>query len=149
MNPMEGMARQMQWVGRNTAHNLGFIPADKLSWKPAPTANSALEIIGHVAGFIQAMRPVLEGGQFGAPQFTPPTTLQQAQDLITSSAEDYAGALQRLTPEALGKTVQLPFGEFPMSQAVTMPIVDLIHHHGQIAYIQTLLGDTESHMLMG
>jgi hypothetical protein len=82
-------------------------------------------------------------------QSTTPTTLQQAQDMVTSSAGDYAGALQRLTPEALGKTVQLPFGEFPMSQAVTMPIVDLIHHHGQIAYIQTLLGDTESHLMMG
>src|SRR5205809_140959 len=82
-------------------------------------------------------RPVLDGGQFAPPDFTPPTSLQAAQDLITSAAEDYAGALQRLSPEALGKTVQLPFGEFPMSQAVTMPIVDLIHHHGQIAYIQT------------
>ena len=64
MNPMEGMARQMNWVGRNTAHNLGFIPADKLNWKPAPTANSALEIIGHVVGFIKAMRPVLDGQPF-------------------------------------------------------------------------------------
>src|SRR5437867_10588786 len=120
MNPMEGTARQMQWVGRNTAYNLGFIPADKLNWKPAPTASSALEIVGHVVGFIKAMRPVLDGAQFTPPQFTPPTTLQQAQDLVTSSAEDYAGALQRLKPEDLGKSVKLPFGEFPLAQVDSM-----------------------------
>lgn len=148
MNPMEMMARQMEWVGRNTAYNLGFIPADKLNWKPAPTAHSALEVIGHVAGFIKAMRPVLDGGQFSPPDFTPPTTLQAAQELITSSAEDYAGGLQRLKPEDLGRSVKLPFGEFPLGRAAGMPVVDLIHHHGQIAYIQTLLGDTESHLLM-
>jgi uncharacterized damage-inducible protein DinB len=148
MNPMEGMARQMNWVGRNVAHNLGFIPADKLNWKPAPTAKSAVEVVGHVVGFMKAMRPVLDGGQFTPPQFTPPTTLQQAQDLVTSSVEEYAGALQRLKPEDLGKNVTLPFGEFPMSQAVSLPFVDLVHHHGQIAYIQTLLGDTEDHLLM-
>ena len=50
--------------------------------------------------------------------------------------------------EHKGKTLKLPFGEFPLSQAVSMPVVDLIHHHGQIAYIQTLLGDTEDHLLM-
>ena len=148
MNPMEGMARQMTWVARNTAHNLGFIPKDKLNWKPAPTAKSALEMIGHTAGFIQAMTPVLTGGQFVPPQFKTPASLEEAQNLITSCTEPYAAALQRLTEADLGRTIQLPFGTFPLPQAVSMPVVDLIHHHGQIAYIQTLLGDTEDHFLM-
>ena len=148
MNPMEGMARQMEWAGRNTAYNLDFIPDDKLGWKPAPTANSALEIINHVAGFITAMQPVLKGGEFGAPGFTPATNRQQAKDLITRSTREFAAALQTLTPEDLGRTINLPFGQFPLARAASFPVVDLIHHHGQIAYIQTLLGDTESHLLV-
>jgi uncharacterized damage-inducible protein DinB len=148
MNPMEGMAQQMNWVARNTAHNLGFIPKEKLTWKPAPTSKSALEIISHTAGFIHAMTPVLTGGEFKPPQFPTLTSLEEAQNLITSCTETYAAALARLTPADLGRTVQLPFGPFPLARAASMPVVDLIHHHGQIAYIQTLLGDTEDHLLM-
>ena len=149
MNPMEGMANQMSWIGRNTAHNLGFIPQDKLNWKPAPTAKSALEVVAHVTGFIKAMQPVLSGGEFKPPQFQTPTSLKEAQDRVTACTEEYAAALNRLTPEQLGRTIHLPFGPFPLAQAAGMPVVDLIHHHGQIAYIQTLLGDTEDHLLMG
>lgn len=145
MNPMEGMAQQMMWAGRNTAYNLGFIPQDKLNWKPAPTANSAFEIISHAEGFIKAMTPVLGGKEFAPPQFAPVTSLKDGQERIASCAEQYAAALRRLTPEELGRTVNLPFGSFPLAQAVSMPLVDLIHHHGQIAYLQTMLGDTESH----
>ena len=148
MNPMEGMARQMNWVAQNTAYNLGYIPQEKLSWKPAPAAKSALEVIGHVAGFIEAMTPVLSGGEFRPPQVEMPESLEEAQDLITSCTEEYVAVLQRLTPADLGRTVQLPFGSFPLAQAAGMPFVDLTHHHGQIAYIQTLLGDTEDHLLM-
>ncbi len=148
MNPMEAMATQMDWIGRNTAYNLGFIAEDKLNWKPAPTASSAYEVIAHVVHFIQGMRPVLKGGEFAPPQITPPATRKAAQDLITSATQEYAAALRQLTPADLGRTVQLPFGEFSLAQAAGMPVMDMIHHHGQIAYIQTILGDTESHLLM-
>jgi uncharacterized damage-inducible protein DinB len=145
MNPMDGMAQQMTWAGSNTAYNLGFIPQDKLNWKPAPTANSALEIINHALLAIKGMTPVLGGGQFAPPQSAPVTTLKDAQEQIRGAAEQYAAALRRLTPQDLERKIDLPFGSFTLAQAAGMPVVDLIHHHGQIAYIQTLLGDTESH----
>jgi hypothetical protein len=145
MNPMDGMAQQMTWAGGNTAYNLGFIPQDKLNWKPAPTANSALEIINHSLPFIKGMIPVLAGKEFAPPHAAPVTNLKDAQEQIRSAAGEYAAALRRLTPADLERTVQLPFGSFPLAQAASMPLVDLIHHHGQIAYIQTMLGDTESH----
>jgi uncharacterized damage-inducible protein DinB len=148
MNPMEAMAVQMDWCGRNIAYNLGFIPQDKLAWKPAPTANSAYEVIAHLATFIRAMKPVLTGGEFAPTPVPSPTSLKAAQDLITTTSQEYAAALRQLTPEALGSSVHLPFGEFRLGQAAGMPVMDTIHHHGQIAYIQTLLGDTESHLLM-
>jgi hypothetical protein len=147
MNPMEGPAQQMSWAGRNTAHNLGFIPEDRLAWKPAPTACSALEIINHAAGYITGMLPVLSGGEFASSQFSPANNLKEAQELITSRAEEYAAALRRLSPADLGRTVNLPYGSFPLAQAAVMPVVDLIHHHGQICYIQMLLGDTEDHFV--
>ena len=36
-------------------------------------------------------------------------------------------------------------GSFPFARAVSFPVIDAIHHHGQIAYIQSLLGDAETH----
>jgi hypothetical protein len=30
-------------------------------------------------------------------------------------------------------------------RAALIPVLDLLHHHGQICYLQTLLGDREQH----
>jgi hypothetical protein len=145
MNPTERMAQQMIRFGRNTAHNLGFIPEDELNWKPSPTAKSALEIASHVLGVIQAMTLVLEGGEFAAPQPIPVASLQEAQEQLRGAAEEDAGRLRRLSPADLERTVQLPFGSLPLAQAASIPLVDMVHHHGQIAYLQTMRGDTENH----
>jgi hypothetical protein len=45
MNPMEVLAYQAEWAAKDTAHNLEFIPPEKLAWKPAPTAKSVLEMV--------------------------------------------------------------------------------------------------------
>jgi hypothetical protein len=68
--------------------------------------------------------------------------------MIRNATGTYVQALLGLDPARLGETVELPFGTFPLARAASMPAFDLIHHHGQIAYIQTLLGDEESHFNM-
>ena len=30
-------------------------------------------------------------------------------------------------------------------RAALIPVLDLLHHHGQVCYLQTLLGDREQH----
>jgi hypothetical protein len=145
MNPLEALAMQAEWVARNLAYNLDFIPADKLAWKPAPTAKSALDVVNHNARAFKGMQPVLSGGSFAPPDFPPATTLAAAKELIISAATEYAAALRKVNPEDLGKTIQLPFGTFTLGRVATLPVFDVMHHHGQIAYIQTLLGDTEDH----
>jgi uncharacterized damage-inducible protein DinB len=145
MNPLEALAQQAEWAAKNTAYNLEFIPADRLSWKPAPTASSALEIVNHMVTAVRGALPMLAGGEWTMPEFTPATNLAEAQQLLTGSAGEYAAALRRVVLADLGRTVEMRRGPFPLAQAAGMPVVDLIHHHGQIAYLQTLLGDTESH----
>jgi hypothetical protein len=148
MHPLEALASQAEFVARNLAYNLDFIPADKLAWKPAPTAKSALEVVNHTAGAFKGMQPVLSGGSFTPGGLTPATTLAAAKELIIGAAKDYAAALRAINPEDLGKTVNLPFGTFPLGRVATFPVFDVMHHHGQIAYIQTLLGDSEDHFDM-
>jgi uncharacterized damage-inducible protein DinB len=145
MSMMEAMAGQVQWAGSNLAYNLKFIPEDKLNWKPAPEALSALEIVNHVAQPLIGMRSYLDGGEFKA-DFEPATDLKSAQELVRSASAAYAEKLRSLAPQDLEGTIQMPFGgEWPKARAATLPVIDLTHHHGQIVYIQSLLGDTESH----
>jgi uncharacterized damage-inducible protein DinB len=138
------LAGMAQWTGSNMAYNLAKIPADKLDWKPSPEANSALEIINHLMMPLNGIPAMLEGR---APEkFEAATDLESAQALIRDASEKYAAFVSALAPESLQGTLDMPFGgTWPRERVVTLPIFDLVHHHGQIAYIQTLLGDAESH----
>ncbi|HVF85745.1 MAG TPA: DinB family protein [Abditibacteriaceae bacterium] len=141
----EAFASQMDWVGRNIAHNLSFIPDDKLNWKPAPTANSALEIINHLVPNILRLSDIISGGD-GQFQVEPITTREAAQAAIHHAADEYSIQVSKLSPEELERPVQLPFGEVLCARACSIAVVEAINHHGQLTYIQTLLGDVESHI---
>lgn len=145
MHPMESVAGLAEFAGKNIAHHLGFIADDKLNWKPEPTSKSALEIVQHVGSFTMGMASVLEGGEFAPGSEEIVASREAAQELIRSASSRYAAALRTVDMARFGTTVDLPFGSFPFAMAATMPAFDMIHHHGQISYIETLLGDTEDH----
>ncbi len=148
MNQVEAMAGQAVWAAKNIAYNLDYIPADKLDWKPAPTANSALEIVHHLVVVLKSGKSALETGDFQSADSPAPTNAEEAKQALVSAAEEYAQALRAVKPEDWNKSINLRFGTRPLSFVASMPVVDLLHHHGQIAYIQTLLGDTEPHFDM-
>jgi hypothetical protein len=149
MHPLDGLARMTEFAGNNLAYNLEFIPADKLGWKPAPGAKSALEIIQHVTGALNFMRPVFAGGGYTRSEIPLPADCRSAQEMFRSAVRDYAAAIRQVDPGRLGDTIELPFGRFPLAECASFPPFDVMHHHGQIAYIQTLLGDQEDHFQTG
>ncbi len=145
MSALETLAGQATFAGHNMAYNFDFIPEDKFDWKPAPEADSALAIANHVAQPLSGMLSMLENGEF-KPEFTPATNREEAKQLVIRLSDAYAAKLRSLSPQDTEGTVQMPFGgEWPKMRALSVPVIDLIHHHGQIAYIQMLLGDTVSH----
>ena len=145
MSALETLAGQATFAGHNMAYNFDFIPEDKFDWKPAPEADSALAIANHVAQPLSGMLSMLENGAF-KPEFTPATNREEAKQLVIRLSDAYAAKLRSLSPQDTEGTVQMPFGgEWPKMRALSVPVIDLIHHHGQIAYIQMLLGDTVSH----
>src|SRR4051812_12542054 len=105
MHPLEGLVGVANFGTQNMAHNLKFIPEDKLAWKPAPTAKSAYEIVSHLTGVLVCMKPVLEGKAWAPPEFHTPSSLQEAQAMLTKAGGEYAAALTKIPPEELGKTV--------------------------------------------
>jgi len=144
--PLELAAGQMTWAHQNINNNLDFVPDDKLNWKPAPDAKSVLEIINHATGTVNMMTSVIKGA--AKSELTPATNRDQAKALMTQVVQAHLSFIATLQPGDLEKPVQLPFGEFPTGFVAAMPVVELLNHHGQITYIQILLGDTESHMVM-
>ena len=98
MHPLDGLARMTEFAGNNLAYNLEFIPAEKLGWKPAPGAKSALEIVQHVTGALNFIRPVLTGGVYTRSEIPLPTDCRSAQDMLRSATRDYATALRQVDP---------------------------------------------------
>lgn len=123
--------------------NLDFIPDDKLNWKPAPGAKSALEIVNHLAPYLDSLsRRLNPQGQEEA--FTAATNRDDAKELLRQAANHYAWAVRAASPAALNA----PFrDDMPLTLGwmITASTIDTIYHTGQIAYIQTLLGDNELH----
>lgn len=147
MDP-ETLAGLLVWAARNTAYNLEFIPDDRLDWKPSPEALSALEIINHEVESLDAMRPALSGGEW-TPAPAAATTREEAAGLLVKAALRYAVVLRDLPEEGRDRLVVVGRRQVqvPLARAAAMPVVDVIHHHGQIAYLQSLLGDTAYHFM--
>jgi uncharacterized damage-inducible protein DinB len=144
MQATELLVQQMDWAGRNISDNLNFIAEDKLNWKPAPEAKSALEIANHTISVIAYFTAALKGTEAG--ERAPVTTREAAQAAIAQSTTEYANAVRALSPQDLERKVMLPFGELPLLVAANLAVIDTVNHHGQITYIQTILGDTEDHL---
>jgi hypothetical protein len=145
MGSYDVLAGMTQFAGVNLAHNLDFIPEDKLNWKPAPDANSAMEVVVHVLHAMHGMRPMLKGEAWVSPAIETPKDLASAKAAVIEAATSYAEDLRNIDPAILGNNVETPMGPMPLGQVLTWGPFDLMHHHGQIAYIQTILGDKESH----
>jgi len=145
MSPLEGLAGQAQWAARNIAYNLDFVPEEKWNWKPTPTSKSAQEIVNEVVVVLHAMKPVLTGGAWTPPSAPIVTDRTQAKQQVVDAANAFADALRSVIPADLQRQVELPFATLPLERCAAIPIVELLHHHGQIAYLQTMWGDTQSH----
>lgn len=144
MNNIDQLIGMMDWAAKNVNHNLDFVPDDKFDWKPAPEAKNVMDIAHEIALSTDSIANFLATGEYQK-NVARPDTRDQAKAAITTAAETYGKALRNLTAEQLAGTAHFPWGDLPMGEAIGMPVIEILHHHGQIAYIQTLLGDTDSH----
>lgn len=144
--PLELIASQLDWAHKNINNNLDFFAEDKLAWKPAPEAKSVLEIINHAAGTVHSFTSAIAGQT--KTELPLATDREGAKALVTQVISAHQKTLQALTPEAMEQTVTTPVGELPKGLAAGLPVVEMVNHHGQITYIQSLMGDIESHLII-
>lgn len=143
--PPELIASQLNWAQANINNNLDFIPDDKLNWKPAPEAKSIIEIINHATGTVNMFTSLLQGTKT---ELSPVTDCETAKAQVTNVIQAHQSAVAALPPSEGEQLVSTPLGDLPKGLIAALPVVELINHHGQITYIQTLLGDPESHLII-
>jgi len=135
----------LRYGAHSLLHQLEALPPERRDWKPEPTAKSGLEIAGEVASALQLYLPLVRGTEWVFPERPHPTTLEEARALVNAAVEAYVTALEAAGPE-LAQPRDMPFGAtFWGPHAALYPMIEIHHHHGQLCYIQSLLGDTEMH----
>lgn len=137
-------------------HDLSFVPADKLTWSPTPTAKSALEIAVHCAGYSGGFASIISAGNFpysreefrGTIQaaIDSITTLEQAETMLRKGIADTITALDIVKPEQIGALIDAPHGRTPFKFFLTLPALHLEKHGAQIDYLQTCWGDLDVHL---
>jgi len=145
MEDLKAVARVVRWGAESLAFQFDKLPADKLDWKPNPASKSALEIVSEVIRVMDMVQPLFEGGEFRTTPAPNPANLEEAKERLAEAAARLADGLDAAGPE-LERAVDAGFGPLWGTHAVMFAMVDLLHHHGQITYIQSLLGDAENHM---
>ena len=145
MEDLKAVARLARWGAEDTAHQLDFIPDDKLDWKPVEGFKSALDIVAEVVFVTRYGMPIFEGKEMQEIPMEKPADREQAKRMLRETFEAYAAALENAGQE-LEKTVMTPGGPMAGTRAALYSTIELLHHHGQIAMLQALLGDNENHM---
>jgi uncharacterized damage-inducible protein DinB len=123
------------------------IPEDKLTWSPGGKATSALQILGHVSGFVEWLVQSIESGQmYQGSTDDSPANLAEAEALCKAAMERFATWARGLSDETLSKDVVFPWETAPAWRVLNYFDWNNTYHMGQLNYIQLLLGDEEMYM---
>jgi len=136
------------------------VPDDKISWKPAEGARSALNAFGQPAQFMKMMVRMTQAGTIDPTTVNIPAMLEQmaqeragwsradAQTHLEMNWSEFKATVEGMTDEQLAVPVTMPFGggtTAPMAFWLMLTYRVLVARFAQINYIQNLYGDHESH----
>lgn len=115
-----------------------FVPEDKLTWSPSPTAKSTLQIAAHCAGYSHGFARVLAAHSFPSDveDFLNPihqainsiTTIREAEDILRDGIAQTLLALDAVPSEMIGARIKTPQGDTPFRFFMTIPSAHLTGH---------------------
>jgi len=153
MRFQDQVVKQTQRALDDVIRAVEALPEDKRDWKPADTSRSALNQLQELAVAPRYFVELIDKGQM--PQFDDHENLMKSHDtfeLCRESAREATSelcrAISEFPDERLEDEVKLPFGGgmvMSMADVLGLHAWNLTYHHGQINYIQTMLGDLEMH----
>lgn len=135
---------------------LRYLPDDALSWSPAATSKSALAITAHVVATNYFFAQTLTDPAGTPPEFS---FIDAKTEEVSGQMTDREGAVTHFnqsceallaaiagTSEAQAEgAVNTPFGPKAFASWSLVPATHMDYHSGQLAYIQSILGDDKFH----
>lgn len=119
------------------------VPKEKEDWKPMPTGKSAREILAHLGMANYFFAALLRGTAYT--QTSTPHTYQEALQLFEESKAELIETIRSVDPAQFNERRTMPWGEErSIKDLITSPMPHIAYHWGQIAYVQTLWGDSEN-----
>jgi hypothetical protein len=80
------------------------------------------------------MLSVVEGGEWaGVDGRSFSASREDAQQILETPGRKYATVLRAINPTDLDKNIGFPWDTMKLGRGATLPVVDTVHHHGQIA----------------
>jgi hypothetical protein len=135
---------------------LSFIPEDKVTWSPSPTAKSALQIAAHCAGYSGMFAWVIREGRFpcGVEEWRSRvdasiaaiTTIEEAEAVLRRGTAECLAAYDMVKLEQVWTTVESPQGSTPFTFFLGLPAGHLDGHTSQLDYLQTCWDDQVVHV---
>ncbi len=154
------LARSFRTVRNNTLKVAEELPEDKYGFRPAEGCRSVAETLVHIAimtrvperiHFVERRSTLVGFDFFGfmgklQEEAKIPRTKAQILELLRTEGEKYATALDGVSEEFLGETIQYPEGmEPPVKSRFEMLIAAKeheMHHRGQLMVVERMLGIT-------
>ena len=150
IDPIE-QAKQWTREGKSRFLNtFAFVPDDKLTWTPSPTAHSALRIAAHVGVCNQTLVRALTGGRAqqcgrALAMGKPPKAITTRGSYPTHRREQTVlAALDQVKPDQIDKMVERLSSRRRWA-FLTLFGSHMGQHAAQIDYLQTIWGDHELH----
>ena len=135
-----------------------FVPDDKLTWTPTPTAKSAIQIAAHTALYAGIFAGMIKDRKLPASDNLTEwlaqrnaaeaavTSRTEIESIFRKGTEEVLAALDSLTPEAIETSLDSGLGwSMPMTFLMNLPGIHAVGHTGQIDYLQTCWDDQEVH----
>ncbi len=139
-------------------NTLSFVPDDRLTWTPSPTAKSAIRIAAHTAlyagrfaSMIKTRKLPFSGSlaEWKVRRNSEECEITNRTDIeviFRQGTEEVLAALDSLTPEFISTPLDFGVGHSPpMTFLMNLPGMHAISHAAQIDYLQTCWDDQEVH----
>ncbi|WP_395145371.1 hypothetical protein [Armatimonas sp.] len=150
MSPQETAARMTEKLARDLVLALKATPLEKLDWKPEGLGRSIVDQLTECVGANVKWTCIFQERAYRNPteaEWEASTdgliTPEALAERLIASADTLATALRAL--DGTFVAMQIPGTSRTWAEACFHPYWNMAYHEGQLAFIQTLYGDTEEH----
>ncbi|MBS1707121.1 MAG: DinB family protein [Armatimonadetes bacterium] len=156
MRLQDQIVRMTQRALADLVRSVEAIEPDKQDWRPAEHARSALDQLREVAVVPRFHLMLLRDGHMPTgedhagfrQEAAKLSTVSDAIMAARNSTNDLCELIATFPDDRLEEEITLPFGggmHVSMADVLTIHYWNMVYHHGQVNYIQTLYGDKEMH----